>query len=71
MRNDSTINVNTTSCISFSAILTLVFVVLKLCKVISWNWFWVLCPLIFGAGLDILVLIIFLILALFTGRRRL
>ena len=24
-------------------ILTIVFVVLKLCKVISWSWVWVLC----------------------------
>ncbi len=30
---------------SFSAVLTLIFVVLKLCKVINWSWWWVLSPL--------------------------
>ncbi len=25
-------------------ILGIVFIVLKLCKVISWGWIWVLCP---------------------------
>ena len=30
---------------SFSAVLTLIFVVLKLCKVIDWSWWWVLSPL--------------------------
>lgn len=38
---------NTTSegGLSFGGLLTLVFIVLKLCKVISWSWLWVLCPL--------------------------
>lgn len=29
-------------------LLTIAFVVLKLCNVISWSWFWVLSPLIFS-----------------------
>lgn len=29
----------------FSEVLTIVFVVLKLCKVINWSWWWVLSPI--------------------------
>ena len=25
-------------------ILGIIFIILKLCKVITWSWFWVLCP---------------------------
>ena len=28
----------------FFDVLGLVFIVLKLCKVIEWSWVWVLCP---------------------------
>ena len=31
--------------ISFIGLLTLVFIVLKLCKVIDWSWMWVLSPI--------------------------
>lgn len=30
---------------SFLTLLTLLFITLKLLKVINWSWFWVLCPL--------------------------
>jgi hypothetical protein len=43
-------------------ILTLIFVVLKLCKVIEWSWIWVLSPLWISIILYLLVfLIIYLI----------
>lgn len=29
---------------SFCAVLGLIFIVLKLCGVIAWSWFWVLAP---------------------------
>lgn len=29
----------------FGAMLTVAFIVLKLCGVINWSWWWVLCPL--------------------------
>ena len=40
--------------IGFTGVLTIAFIVLKLCGVISWSWVWVLSPiwinaLIFGA----------------------
>lgn len=31
--------------IGFFGLLTITFIVLKLCGVIGWSWFWVLCPL--------------------------
>ena len=31
--------------IGFSGVLTIVFIVLKLCGVINWSWLWVLSPL--------------------------
>ena len=49
-----TINANTTTtatkatksaCPSFSAILALIFIVLKLTGCITWSWVWVLAPL--------------------------
>ncbi len=47
--------------LGFGSVLTIVFVVLKLCGVINWNWFWVLSPLIFSIGLFILILLILFI----------
>lgn len=31
--------------IGFFSLLTIVFIVLKLCKMIDWSWWWVTCPL--------------------------
>lgn len=30
--------------IGFGGLLTIVFIVLKLCKIINWSWVWVLAP---------------------------
>lgn len=35
---------STTGGIGFLGLLTIVFIVLKLCNVISWSWWWVLSP---------------------------
>ena len=35
---------NKSNSLGFVGILTIVFIVLKLCKVISWSWLWVLSP---------------------------
>ena len=45
------------------AILTIAFVVLKLCEVIDWSWWWVLSPLwipLALAGVILLVVIFYL-----------
>ena len=31
--------------ITFTGALTIVFIVLKILKIISWSWVWVMCPL--------------------------
>lgn len=38
-------NKNTKSGIGFCGLLTIAFIVLKLCGVIVWSWVWVLSPL--------------------------
>jgi len=37
--------------IGFCGLLTIAFIVLKLCGVINWSWIWVLAPLWIGWGL--------------------
>ena len=34
--------------LSLPVVLFLIFLVLKLCNVIAWSWWWVTCPLWFG-----------------------
>ena len=40
-----TVSSNSSSGTGFAGLLTLVFIVLKLCKVIAWSWIWVLSPM--------------------------
>ena len=49
--------------IGFGGLLTLVFIVLKLCKVINWSWWWVLSPIWIGIVLVILIAIICLLIS--------
>lgn len=49
--------------INFTGLLTITFIVLKLCNVITWSWIWVLSPLWIGL---IISLVIFGIVAIFT-----
>lgn len=46
---------NTSGGIGFAGLLTIVFIVLKLCKVISWSWWWVFSPLWISALLSIAI----------------
>lgn len=45
----------------FTSVLALIFIVLKLCKVITWSWWWVLSPIWISWGLT-LVLILFVLI---------
>jgi hypothetical protein len=38
-------NKNVSGGMSFSSVLALIFIVLKLCGVINWSWVWVLSPI--------------------------
>lgn len=53
----------TVKTISFSSLLLLAFIVLKLCNVITWSWWWVLSPI--WIPIAILAVITGLILLLF------
>ena len=44
--------------IGFTGLLTIVFIVLKLCKVISWSWLWVLSPIWICAALVLVLLVV-------------
>lgn len=39
---------------------TTVFVVMKITDVIDWNWLWVLSPMLFGIGVAVLVLLLYI-----------
>lgn len=49
---------------SFAGLLTIVFVVLKLCNVITWGWIWVLSPLWISLAILIVILAVMFIPAL-------
>ena len=42
--------------IGFTGLLTLIFITLKLCGVITWSWVWVLAPLWIGWALTLLLI---------------
>lgn len=49
-------NKNTSNGIGVGSLLTIAFVILKLCHVIEWSWVWVLSPIWIGLGLAILLI---------------
>lgn len=52
--------------IGFVGLLQVAFIVLKLCHVINWSWFWVLSPLwISTAGIILIILFIFIVALIF------
>ena len=51
--------------IGFCGLLTIAFIVLKLCGVITWSWVWVLAPLWISIIFSLLIIIISLIIAKF------
>ena len=53
----------------FCCLLTIAFIVLKLCNVISWSWFWVCSPLIFSFGMLLCVLVIMVTIAIIARKK--
>lgn len=52
---------SSSSGIGFAGLLTVVFIVLKILKIISWSWLWVLSPLWISAIIiALIILVIFL-----------
>lgn len=54
--------------ITFVSLLQLVFIVLKLCGVITWSWVFVLMPLIVATGITIILFVVLAILMLVGGK---
>lgn len=48
--------------IGFCGLLTIVFIVLKLCKIINWSWLWVLAPLWIPTAIALIVLLVLFII---------
>ena len=51
-------NKSTNKGIGLTGLLTLVFIVLKLCGVVTWSWWWVLSPIWISIGICAMLLII-------------
>ena len=43
--------------IGFAGLLTIAFIVLKLCGVIAWSWWWVLSPAWISAAIVLIILV--------------
>jgi hypothetical protein len=59
---------STSGGISFGGVLFVVFLILKLCHVISWSWWWVTAPLWVPFGLFVVIAGFCFIMAVFTGQ---
>lgn len=53
--------------VTFPMLLGLTFVVLKLCHVIEWSWWWVTCPFWLGIVIWLLCLIAYTLLLAFES----
>ena len=54
--------------IGVSGLLQVAFIVLKLCGVIDWSWWWVLSPTWISLGLVILLIVVAVILMLIANK---
>lgn len=57
--------------VGFVGLLQLVFIVLKLCKVITWSWWAVLLPTFISVGLFVMLIIGIILLAFLTSEDKL
>lgn len=53
--------------ISVTGVLTIVFVILKVLGVIAWSWWWVLSPLWIGFGIAALVFLLIMAVSAVVG----
>lgn len=51
-------------------ILFIVFLILRLCKVIVWSWWWVTCPLWIMALLALAVMVLYFVIAVIMELRK-
>ena len=55
MNNKSNSKIN----IGFTSLLQLAFIILKLCKVINWSWWWIFAPTWFWIVVLVVVIIVY------------
>ena len=55
--------------VSFTGLLTIAFIVLKLCNVIKWSWIWVLCPIWFPVAFLLIISVILSIVIVIRGNK--
>ena len=60
--NSSNNNTTVSGGIGFSGLLTIVFIVLKLCGVINWSWIWVLAPMWVSVALCVAIILVIAII---------
>lgn len=61
-------NSNSAKGIGFTGLLTVAFIVLKLCGVIKWSWVWVLSPIWISVLLVIMIFFLFVGIAAWTDK---
>lgn len=66
--NNSSNNSGKSAGIGFVGLLGLVFIVLKLCGVITWSWIWVLSPIWIPVVFVLSITIIFFIIGLIFSK---
>lgn len=54
--------------VGFCGLLTIAFIVLKLCKVITWSWVWVLAPLWISWALWLVLVVIAVVIQYLNTR---
>lgn len=54
----------------FEFILFVVFLVLRLCEVIDWSWWWITAPLWAGFALRLIVFVITVLIAAWIGSKK-
>lgn len=67
MNNNKSEATNTS--IGFSGLLAVAFIVLKLCNVINWSWWWVLSPLWIPLAIVLVVALVCLLFKAFIAIR--
>lgn len=54
--------------IGFTGLLTIAFIVLKLCGVINWSWVWVLAPIWISISLSVVLILLAMIVGLISSK---
>lgn len=62
-------NNSTTGGIGFCGLLTIVFIVLKLTKVIAWSWIWVLAPIWIPTVIWLVLAVLYVVLDLIDSSK--